>query len=117
MNSDKPPSALPEPSPVEFGGRVELRLVSTGDAQGATLYAARWFTADQDLEGEVSISQPANSEAPKAPEVLVSSPEALPEWLSSFTTTLVRTTARNAQKENSWPRRLTRWRKAPAEKK
>jgi hypothetical protein len=106
MSSDKPPSPLPEPSPVEFGGRVELRLIdSPGGEPGPTRYAARWFTADQKLEGEVAISS--------GTQVSVHSPENLPAWLGSFTTTLVRTTARQAQKDNSWPRRLTRWRKAP----
>lgn len=111
MSSDRPSSApLPEPSPVEYGGRVELRLVQTPEAENVddARYAARWFTADLTLEGEVTIS-PENS------EVKVQAPETLPEWLASFTTTLVRTTARSAKKDNSWPRRLTRWRRAPAE--
>jgi hypothetical protein len=111
MSSDRPPSApLPEPSPVEYGGRVELRLVQSPEAESAedARYAARWFTADLTLEGEVTIS-------PEGTQVKVEAPEALPDWLESFTTTLVRTTARSAKKDNAWPRRLTRWRRAPAE--
>jgi hypothetical protein len=86
---------------------VELRLIqSPQDESDPALYAARWFTADQTLEGEVSAS-------PEGAGVEVTAPESLPEWLASFTTTLVSTTARSARKENVWPRRLTRWRKAP----
>lgn len=102
---------LPEPSPVEFGGRVELRLLhAPGPDTDQACYQARWFTADLSLEGEVSISLPTA-------DVDVRAPDELPEWLGQFTTSLVRTTARSAQKEKSWPRRLTRWRKAPDESK
>jgi hypothetical protein len=86
---------------------VELRLVEQGD--GTTRYAARWFTADEQINGEVSVRVDDN-------QVAIDSPGSLPEWLSSFTTALVRTTARQAEKEGNWPRRLTRWRKAPEEK-
>lgn len=108
MKKERPSSApLPEPSPVEYGGRVELRLtqVPEGDEREA-VYAARWFTAELSLQGEVSVSSSGTS-------VEVEAPEELPDWLGQFTTTLVRTTARTAAKESAWPRRLTRWRKAP----
>lgn len=95
------------PSPVEHGGRVELRLVAQSD--GTTRYAARWFTADEQMNGEVSVSAADN-------RVAIDCPATLPDWLSSFTTSLVRTTARQAEKEGTWPRRLTRWRKSPEEK-
>jgi hypothetical protein len=110
-DDDSSSMPLPEPSPVEFGGRVELRLLrAPAQDSDQALYQARWFTADLSLEGEVSISLPAA-------QVDVRAPEDLPEWLGQFTTTLVRTTARSAQKDNSWPRRLTRWRKAPGDGK
>lgn len=92
------------PSPIEHGGRVELRLVEESD--GTTRYAARWFTADEQINGEVSVRTGES-------HVVIDSPSSLPEWLSSFTTSLVRTTARQAQKDGTWPRRLTRWRKSP----
>lgn len=104
-DESEPGAAWAAPSPVEHGGRVELRLVEQDD--GTTRYAARWYTADEKLDGEVKITS--------GPLVTIESPATLPEWLGSFTTTLVRTTARQAEKEGSWPRRLTRWRKAPDE--
>ncbi len=104
-DSEKPKEASwAAPSPVEHGGRVELRLAPQDD--GTTRYLARWFTADEEMNGTVSI-------APEGTSVSVSSPDSLPEWLESFTTALVRTTARQAEKSGNWPRRLTRWRKAP----
>ena len=77
--------ALPEPSPVEHGGRVELRLLESAD--GEVRYAARWFTAEEQLEGQVQISGEKS-------EVHIESPDSLPSWLGSFTSSLVRTTAR-----------------------
>lgn len=95
------------PAPIEHGGRVELRLVAQTD--GTTRYAARWFTASEQINGEVTVQAGDN-------QVAIDSPSSLPEWLSSFTTSLVRTTARQAEKEGNWPRRLTRWRKSPEKK-
>lgn len=103
---------LPEPSPVEHGGRVELRLVTGPSADSPQArFSARWFTASQRVEGHVTVDL--------TDKVVVSLDplEALPEWLGTFTSNLVRTTARQAQKENTWPRRLTRWRAAPAARK
>lgn len=110
------------PAPVEYGGRVELRLLSSKDAEGRTVYGARWFTADLELDGQVTILPS------ERPVVTVDAPPDLPSWLEAFTTTLVRTTARSTQKGSTptddaapepadpvWPRRLTRWRKAPRE--
>jgi len=106
MTDEKKAESLPEPSPVEHGGRVELRLdQAAGDAP--VRYNARWFTADERIEGNVEIADG------KPPEVTVAPEGELPDWLSSFTVTLVRTTARSAAQENNWPRRLTRWRAAP----
>lgn len=95
------------PAPVEHGGRVELRLSHEGD--GTKRYLARWFTANEQIDGEVSV----NTEDKR---VAIAAPESLPEWLESFTTSLVRTTARQAEQSGTWPRRLTRWRKAPEKK-
>lgn len=116
-NADKEPSdgAVPAsehgvyaaPAPLEQGGRVELRLLSVEEEGTEALYGARWFTADQQLEGRVSILMSDR------PEVTLTAPDNLPEWLGAFTTTLVRTTARSAVTDQVWPRRLTRWRKAP----
>lgn len=109
MNDSKQSEALPEPSPVEHGGRVELRLdQSTED--NTVRYNARWFTADEKIEGQVEIGEG------QPPAINVRPSETIPEWLNKFTVTLVRTTARTAAKENSWPRRLTRWRAAPTKK-
>jgi len=106
MSDDKksPNSSWAAPAPVEHGGRVELRLSAQKD--GTVRYLARWYTADEKLDGSVSVST-------EDKRVEVNSPETLPEWLQSFTTSLVRTTARNAETSGDWPRRLTRWRKAP----
>ncbi len=104
--------ALPEPSPVEHGGRVELRLITApSDESPSAHYGARWFTASQKIEGLVTIA------LSDKPVVSLEASEPLPEWLGTFTTTLVRTTARQAVKENTWPRRLTRWRAAPSSPK
>lgn len=102
--------SLPEPSPVEAGGRVELRLENTNAGDGLVHFHARWFTEKSALEGSVTVG----AETP--PRVHIEAPEGLPEWLSAFTTTLVRTTARKANAEGTWPRRVTRWRASPAEK-
>lgn len=99
-----PNSSWAAPAPVEHGGRVELRLAQTED--GSVRYLARWYTASDQIDGEVSVSA-------EDKHVAVESPDTLPEWLESFTTSLVRTTARQAEASGSWPRRLTRWRKAP----
>jgi hypothetical protein len=104
---EDPHSHLPEPSIVEHGGRVELRLSRDSEAPGAVAYDARWFTADEQMEGRVVIL------SGDPPGVEIQGPQNLPGWLETFTTTLVRTTARSARKDDSWPRRLTRWRKAP----
>jgi hypothetical protein len=106
-SSSKP---LPEPSPVEHGGRVELRLdlSSTGDS-GEARYEARWFTPGETHEGVVSV------EPGVRPVVNVEAPDSLPKWLASFTSTLVSTTARKVSVESPWPRRLTRWRADPKE--
>lgn len=100
--------ALPEPSPVEHGGRVELRLdLSASTDSGDAHYHARWFTPGQTHEGTVSVEQK------ERPEVNVDAPTSLPDWLASFTSTLVSTTARKVNEEAPWPRRLTRWRAEP----
>lgn len=117
--SDAPPrspsSALPEPSPTEHGGRVELRLIDSNGASNQVCYAARWFTEGQRLEGTVQVTP--SVDAKKPPAIDIQGPSELPDWLAAFTTTLVRTTARSASCEDpsngSWPRRLTRWRAAP----
>jgi len=111
--SEEPDPPWAEPSPVEHGGRVELRLV---ESQGSTArYAARWYTAEERMDGEVTVLQ-ASSQTEAPPTVELDSPAQLPEWLGSFTTALVRTTARQAEQEGTWPRRLTRWRKSPSER-
>lgn len=102
------PKPLPEPSPVEHGGRVELRLDLDGfSPEAEVVYQARWFTPEGALEGSVSVD--------RREKVMVSiqAPDGLPEWLASFTSNLVSTTARKVTQEDEWPRRLTRWRDAP----
>ncbi len=101
-----PDSGWAAPAPVEHGGRVELRLATEED--GSVRYLARWYTSEEKLDGAVSVGTEDKT-------VEVESPESLPAWLESFTTSLVRTTARQAEASGTWPRRLTRWRKAPNE--
>jgi len=110
MTKKESSTALPEPSPVEHGGRVELRLSADAVTDEKVIYDARWFTANQELEGKVSINLAEKK------GITVEAPDSLPDWLSTFTSTLVSTTARQAKKDGSWPRRLTRWRDHSAKK-
>lgn len=109
---------LAEPAPTSHGGRVELRLLqgspgpSSGDALGVVVYQARWFSSERKWTGEVRISAPAPDK--RSHEVVVAAPGDLPTWLSRFTETLLKTTARGVI-EGAWPRRLTRWRPSPHE--
>lgn len=109
--SEEPDPPWAEPSPVEHGGRVELRLVES--QSGTTRYAARWYTPAERLDGEVTVVFPSSRAEAESPTVEIDSPDHLPEWLGSFTTSLVRTTARAAEQQGKWPRRITRWRKSP----
>ena len=95
------------PSPVEHGGRVELRLLSSETDDTCKVYGARWFTSDGRYEGKVFVS------IGDQPEVTIDAPPAAPEWLLTFSSGLMRTTARSALREGVWPRRLTRWRSSP----
>ncbi len=110
MTAKKNSLTLPDPSPVDAGGRVELRLETTNSAEGVVQFHARWFTEKDALEGSVLVDRQTPS------QVQIEAPPALPEWLLAFTTTLVRTTARKAHADGAWPRRLTRWRSAPQKK-
>jgi hypothetical protein len=100
-----------DPSPIDHGGRVELRLVES--ESGTARYAARWYTPEERLDGEVTVVHPSSQTDAPSTTVEIDSPAHLPEWLGSFTTSLVRTTARTAEQKGTWPRRITRWRKSP----
>ncbi len=98
---------LPDPSPVEQGGRVELRLDTTSTPGEAIRYDARWFTASDEFQGYVLIT------LGNKPPISVHTSDDIPPWLNAFTLSLVSTMSRQAQKEGTWPRRLTRWRDTP----
>ena len=112
-------SSLAEPAVTEHGGRVELRFSAERCTTGTVVYAARWFVAGVVHEGWAQID--ASSTPQTAPTVQITA-EALPGWLASFTETLLRTSARTVLGAGvdfdraPWPRRLTRWRAAPAPK-
>ncbi len=112
-----PSSALAQPAVTENGGRVELRFSAEHSSETTITYRGRWFFDDQCLEGLLHISAP-NEE--KKPVGLQIEGVELPEWLNTFTQTLARTSARSALLSGQpfascpWPRRITRWRKAPS---
>jgi len=97
---------LAAPARTEHGARVELRLVSSSDP---IVYAARFLVAGEPgwQEGRIHFS-------PEAGVELEQPAPAVPAWALELALSLVRTTARAATKDGSWPRRLTRWRKGPA---
>ncbi len=97
--------------------RTELRLMPSSD--GGARYEARWFLGSQ----EAGKADPGTSPTPDAHglatvkvdgEVQIEvSAGSLPDWAKGFTEKLLRTTARGVQ-DGRYPRRLTRWRDAPA---
>jgi hypothetical protein len=94
---------VPATAPISAGGRIDLRLESDGSEPGGRVeYEARWFIGEEPaVEGRVFL--PPHS--PRDVQIVSDSP--LPDWLQTFTVTLLRTLARGAP---PWPRRLTRWR-------
>lgn len=107
-------SVFAEPAVTKHGGRVELRLLPDEPSQLVTYYLARFFVDDRLIEGKVTIEAPRSE---KSHALIQIDAEELPSWLADFTVTLLRTTARSVFAEAGtaavWPRRLTRWRKAP----
>lgn len=93
----------------EYGGRVELRLVSAADALAR--YEVRLFdpeaewSAEADVQGEAALSLGA-----------FTGPSKPPEWLEALAKTLLRGTLRQRSAAGSWPRRVTRWRPRPGDK-
>ena len=119
---------LPDPSPLTEGGRIELRLIEPAFGPGPTSserdstepstatpdpelplasYEARWFSPGAVFLGTAQID--AHGEA----VVHCGDPNA-PRWLLDWTGALLRLLARDHAADTPWPRRLTRWRKAPA---
>lgn len=105
MTSDHPIAA---PSPVETGGRVDLRRNQCEDDRVS--YDAHWLTAAGRWRGRVEVIEQPQLEVHMAVEA--GEP---PAWLLDFTRSLLRTTAKT--KPGAWPRRLSRWRKEPAARK
>jgi hypothetical protein len=104
--------------PPRTGGRVELRLSRQQDDE--VVYAARWTTPAGTWEGELIVSEAgtlrvAAGDVESEPTAEHGTP---PAWLLEWTQQLVRTTARSARSSDRvvWPRRLTRWRRAPEER-
>lgn len=95
--------------PPRTGGRVELRL-DRQDGEEA-VYGARWTTPTGTWQGELFVS------AAGSVRVSVQGEEP-PPWLLEWTQQLLRTATRSARAEERviWPRRLTRWRRAPEER-
>ena len=118
MNPSSPlRGAVAKPVLPNYGARTELRLVSSGE-DGAR-YEARWFLGNAEAQKattEAGGSPDAHGLATIAPSGEVHIELAaghLPDWALSFTDKLLRTTARGVQ-AGRYPRRLTRWRDAPA---
>jgi|GEM_PF-935734 len=97
------PRQLPEPAPLETGGRVELRLI----AAESTTYEARWFEGDARFNGRATVGLDGEAQ-------IRIDEEGAPAWLVAWTSALLRVLARDhAASGSPWPRRLTRWRKRP----
>lgn len=91
----------PHTAPISAGGRVDLRL-DTPSSSANIEYEARFFVGDEAaLPGRVIVPL----ENPRDVQIVSEAP--LPDWLKTFTITLLRTLGRSAP---PWPRRVTRWR-------
>jgi len=90
----------------EHGGRLELRLAEAAPTTArytVTLYLPR---------GDAGTTAVLNAES-GAVELEPWRGPPPPEWLESFTRSLLRTVLRSKGTEGEWPRRLTRWRAEP----
>jgi hypothetical protein len=113
-----PDGALALPAVTENGGRVELRLAAAQTEETRCVYGARWFVGPRMVTGSVTIAAPVAGT--KIPHVSIEADD-LPDWLSTFTVQLVKSTSRSVLSDQpdfskaAWPRRLTRWRRADGE--
>lgn len=101
--TDAPVRHLPEPPPSTHGGRVELRLLAL-EGPSVARYEALFFVDGQRFEGELVAEL-----GPPARVALTAPMVGVPEWLTDFAVTLLRTSTRSASR-TGFPRRLTRWR-------
>lgn len=106
---------------LEHGGRIELRLAGSS-AESAT-YAATLLTSQARFETAVQVGPTAGSgqvafgawRALAAAEPPVPLADAPPPWLIADARAALKAALRTSQSEGRWPRRITRWRAAPAE--
>lgn len=119
-------SAVADPVRTDHGARTELRLDAV--TEGGAHYEARWFLGARGKAepGDAATLdngvEPGDAATPDAHGIATVSPNGevdlriqggqIPDWLSSFTEKLLRTTARSVQ-GGRYPRRLTRWRDGP----
>jgi hypothetical protein len=91
----------------DHGGRLELKLLAA--AGNRARYAVTVFTPEAEVSCSVAVDEP--SLALEFGEWQGGAP---PPWLEALARTLLRTVVRTKLSEGEWPRRVTRWRPAPA---
>jgi hypothetical protein len=84
------------------GGKVTLRLVSTGDVVE--------YAGELDAEGRVSKVRACVDAKDGRVELSALDGEAPPEWLVAFARATLRAAWRATSTGVAWPRRLSRWR-------
>ena len=100
--------AWADPPVTEHGGRVELRLQSPASAAEA-LYSARFFEGASDKTEPRRVELKVTRDGQVSP---ISAGDPPSPWLLDFAQAVLKIAARNLGTQG-WPRRLTRWRKAP----
>lgn len=105
--------AVATPAPVRHGVRTELRLLAA-DEQGVH-YEARWFFGQGAGSSGAAPSASGRAELDaKGTVTLHVEVGDVPPWARDFTEKLLRTALRSQTTGAGYPRRLTRWRAAPA---